>query len=169
VLGRPTAFDAQSVSAQVPTFTGDYELNGQDALRYVNDLRRIIPGTNWYFLVLDQVINCALKEGVVAARAYVGKNDQQLPVSATVVVVLSAGQLQNLTQAAVKCALATLHVPNGGPTDGFSPCAEAYSYDVQHAARYFVLAASSTQTYCAAVKNWHAQRNVVNDIWSVGL
>jgi hypothetical protein len=167
VLGRPTDFDARNTSAQLPAFSNDHELDGPDALRYINDLRRIIPGTNWYFTVLDQVTGCLQQQGVIAARAYVGTNDRQLPISATVVVVVSGGQLQSLEQVALNCALKKLHLSAGGPTEGFRPCADAYYYDVESAGRYFVFAASTTRAYCTAVREWHASRHAITDIWSI--
>lgn len=164
VLGQHVD-DVDRMARQVPTFTNDSEVDGQDALGYIDDLRRVIPGTNWYFVVVDNVLKCAFKEGVLAARAYVGPGLR----SATTVIVLSSPGARTLGQVALKCALERLHVSGGGPTDGFSPCAEAYYYDLTGppANRYFVFVASTTQSYCSAVRRFHTQAAAVQDIWSV--
>ena len=156
------------MAAQLPKFTNDIELDGNDALGYVDDLRRILPGTKWYFFLVDQVLNCASSGGVVAARAYLGGSVAQGFVSATAVVVLSKRQVESLPQVLVDCAVKKIAEPFGGPTDGFSPCLEAYYYDVAGVDRYFVFVASTTQAYCTGVRSWHAQAFAINNIWSIG-
>ena len=53
------SFDAE---AQLPTFPEATSVDGADALRYVSYLRWLIPGTNWYLSIADQVANCAITD-----------------------------------------------------------------------------------------------------------
>jgi hypothetical protein len=168
---RPTAAsDAARIAAQLPDFDGAHQLDGVDALGYVDQLRRVIPGSKWYFVVVDQVLQCAQSEGVVAARAYVSSDFS----SATTVVILSGSQLRNLGQVALDCAFRKLDVFGGGPADTFSPCAEAYHYDASDGARvdrYFTFVASTSSGWCSSLANFHREQGggQLNVVWSVGV
>jgi hypothetical protein len=158
IVGTPNAYSPDA-AGQLPKLSDEVSVDGADALGYVADVRRLIPGTNWYFAIADQMLNCAITDGLLAARAYFGGT-----ATATVVFVVASPAGYTLSQAAYDCATKKLEEPLGGPSE-FQPCADAYWYDVG-SVRYFVFVASTQATGCSTVEATHQQRYVTNQIWS---
>jgi hypothetical protein len=151
------------MAAQLPgTAQGASSVDGADALKYLGYLRRAIPGTNVYLTAASAVASCALREGVLGARAYVTNN---LSLG-TIVLVLSDLQLRNWQQVIFECTIGRLPFVGGGPS---SPCAEVYSYDDTTSAvhtRYYVFVASTAQSECTNVRKFHANKGVVTSLWT---
>src|SRR3954453_13985835 len=152
-LPSTTVSAADAMLAQIPPITNTTALDASDVTKWVGWLQRIIPGNNEYLTAARYALNCALSQGVLGLRGYLGKNDS----SATIVAVVSYRQLLNWQTVLYDCTLGRLVKFFGGGPGAPHPCATAYYYDTTRPvqSRYFVFVASTDGGLCSGVENWH--------------
>lgn len=151
--GGPLSADAAvaRITAQLPEVATGIQLSGADALGYARKLVQHIPQVQPVFSTVDSIVTCGMNYGVIAMRVYIDSDFS----SASLMMVLSHGQLQQLPQIALSCFVDSA-VTGGGGT--FAPCLDQYYYDrVTDGVpdRYFVVVAGTHTANCPALKDWH--------------
>jgi hypothetical protein len=149
---------AARIQAQYPPPpVGDFTVTDSEAFAYISRLAQLFPGLNEAMSALKEAGTCAINYGVIGAKLYVTPDFQE----AGAIVVVSAGQAQQLPAIAAKCALN--RVLGGGPSGGFNPCFE--SYEIRDRVNnvddnYYILVAGTNQAWCDYVMQGHANYRV---------
>lgn len=161
--GGPLTDDPQAVQridAQfVPVDTAvssDYTVSGSEALSYIQDLAAFAPELDSQFSNLLTEANCALKYGVIDAKAYLTRD----LTAAGGIVVLSNHQAQQLPVIALKCLVSQIIGGGPGAPSKFQPCFTSFTIDDtvnEVSDRYYFYVAGTNNAWCALVRNQEQQ------------
>jgi hypothetical protein len=160
VIGGGPSEDAEAVARinlLLNDIPGDYQVTGQDALAYANELSALFPTLGPAFDKVSVATDCAFTSGVIGAKAYLAPDLRH----AGATVIVSGKQLQNLGAIALDCIVREVlgeSLPFGGGEEGFDPCFDSYQLDAVINGvtdRYYVFTAGTNPETCQYLRSAH--------------